>query len=441
MGEMLKHQPISAEKVSPEKSQPESKIWEKKEKEKTHEIKFSSTTHELDFDNPEDWDKEKFRQSLRLQKTAGIDRINYDFSWTRINPEQGQFKKGQLDIYTQAKQVMEEEGMETPDIIFTVAPDYVRKLYEGGNKKEFFKAYEDYITQVREALIVAGGKKIETVQIFNELNNKIYTFVEPDDLAEMCQITRDVFKEYNPDIKLKATLHAGSLNTLTDKTGKALKKVGFDSLGEKVGIGIDVKDYLEQNRDMLKENFDSLAINYYPGMWHWPLKEAGLKKRDFLLNFNKTKRIFAQTDLLERVFRELDDMDMKYEIGEYGLPTNKPSWSKKDNKYYEDKQRYAFDVFTHALRVVLKKLHDEGKDLPSYLGLYESQNRRPRNEGEIKTKKRTMNLFPEHDFGLMDEEGKPKELLRGKRGRYTEEERVAHEPHLNVLKRQLNRPL
>ncbi len=375
-----------------------------------------------------------------MQKAAGIDRINYDWSWTRINPEQGKFNQEQIEIYKKAKQVMEEEGMETPDIIFTVAPDYVKKLYEGGNKKEFLNAYENYITQVRDALIAAGGKKIETVQIFNELNNKVYTFVEPADLAEMCEITRDVFKEYNSGIKLKATLHAGSLNTLTDKAGKALKKVGFDSLGKKVGIGIDVKEYLRQNRDMLKENFDSLAVNYYPGMWHWPIKEAGLKKRDFLFNFNKTKKIFAQTDLLEETFRELNNMGIKYEIGEYGLPTNKPSWSKKDEKYYEDKQRYAFNVFTHALRAVLKKLHDEGKDLPSYLGLYESQNRRPRNEAEIKAKKRTMNLFPEHDFGLMDEEGKPKELLKGKRGRYTEEEQVAHEPHLNVLKRQLNRP-
>lgn len=399
---------------------PQLEAKEKKEETKIHNIDFYATSHMVD--NPDHWQPEKFREHVALLKASGIDFIAYDWSWTRVNPSAGKFDQRQIECYKQAKRIMEEAGMKPPTVIFTVAPDFVKELYEQGKnnqaeKDKFYNAYKEYIVQVKEALVACGGEKIKTFQIFNELNNKIYTFVEPDDIPRMCQITRGVFQDYNPDMKLKATLVAGNLTDAAAKFGKAT----------------GIMEYLEKNKEMLQENFDTIAVDYYPGVWHWPLKEAGLKVTDFLFNRNKTKAIFSQTDLLEKAFRELSDWpEIEYEIGEYGLPTNKP-WSN------EDKQRYAFDVFARALRKVINKLRQEGKALPKNFGIYESSNRLPRNKGEIKMKKRSMNLWPEHDFGLTQADSQPKEILKGRR-HAPEEERRQQEPQLLRVKHSLNRP-
>lgn len=396
------------------------KLKEKKEREKTHQIDLYATTHMVD--DPEHWNPEKFREHLVLLKASGVDFIAYDWSWTRVNPSAGKFDQRQIECYKQAKQIMEEVGMKSPTIIFTVAPDFVRELYERGKndqgeKDKFYDTYREYIIRVKDALVACGGEKIETFQIFNELNNKMYTFVEPEDIPEVCRITREVFQDYNPDIKLKATLVAGSLAETASKFGKAT----------------GIMEYLGRNKSILQENFDKIAVDYYPGVWHWPLKEAGLKVTDFLFNRNKTKAIFSQTGLLERVFGELSGWQgIEYEIGEYGLPTNEP-WSN------EDKQRYAFDVFARELRKIINKLWQEGKKLPRNFGIYESSNRLPRNEDETKIKKRSLNLWPEHDFGLTDETGEPKEILKGRR-HAAEEKRAEQEPQLSKIKRYLNHP-
>lgn len=400
---------------TPEIEKIESPQQGKKEQEKTHHLDLYATSHEVD--DPEKWDAEEFKRNMIEQKVRGIDYIAYDWSWTRINPEVGKFDEKQIECYKQAKQIMEEVGLKPPTIIFTVAPEYVKKLYQSGDKEKFFNSYESYIAKVKNALTQCGGKKIETFQIFNELNNKMYTFVKPEDLPRMCEITREVFKDYNPDMKLKATLVAGSLAETVAKFNQA----------------VEIKKYLKDNKEILEKNFDKLAIDYYPGVWHWPLKQAGIKLIDFIFNRNKTKAIFKQTDLLEEVFKEVSGWKTKYEIGEYGLPTNEP-WSN------EKKQRYAFDVFAKSLRRVLKRMREEGQDLPEAWGIYESRNRLPRNEGEIKMKKRTKNLWPEHDFGITKGNGSPKEIVKGKRGRYTEEERKNQTPQLAILKKYLNRP-
>jgi len=421
----------------PEENLPAKSGIEKKEKREegeTRNLDFYTTTHMVD--DPEHWNQEKFREHVTLLKASGIDFMAYDWSWTRVNPSAGEFDQRQIECYKQAKKIMAEAGMKSPTVIFTVAPDFVKELYEQGKndqrkKAGFYGAYREYITRVKEALVACGGEKIETFQIFNELNAKMYTFVEPEDIPEMCRITREVFHDYNPDLKLKATLAANSLAEAASKVGQAT----------------GIMEYLDRNKEMLRENFDKIAVDYYPGIWHWPLKEAGLGVTDFLFNRNKTKDIFKQTGLLEKIFSELSDWEgTEYEIGEYGLPTNEP-WSD------EDKQRYAFDVFARALRKVIDKLWQEGKALPKSFGIYESSNRLPRNEGEIKMKKRSLNLWPEHDFGLTGADNEPKEILRGRRPSSKrmlkkllpglgalEEKQASGEPQLLRIKKYLNRP-
>ena len=101
---------------------------EKREERKIHNIDFYATTHMAD--NPEHWQPEKFREHLALLMASGVDFMAYDWSWTRVNPSAEKFDQRQIECYKQAKKIMEEVGMKSPTIIFTVAPDFVRELYQ-----------------------------------------------------------------------------------------------------------------------------------------------------------------------------------------------------------------------------------------------------------------------------------------------------------------------
>lgn len=153
-----------------ENSQLEQKTPEKKELEKTHQIDFYATTHMVD--DPEHWQPDKFREHAGMLKKSGVDFLAYDWSWTRVNPKPGDYDETQIKCYQEAKQIMKQEGLKPPTVIFTVTPDFAKELYNKGDKEKFFENYEAYVTKVKDALVASGGEKIETFQIFNELNVK-----------------------------------------------------------------------------------------------------------------------------------------------------------------------------------------------------------------------------------------------------------------------------
>lgn len=274
-------------------------------------------------DNPDTGSKENLKKLYEDVARDGIDRVRYDWHWGKLENKPGEFNKELLGRYKDAKSAQEVAGLKEPIIILSNPPEWAIKLYQEGKKEEFYDEFRKYAEEVKNWLEQAGGKKVTTIQILNELNNKVYTPVAVEDMPELCRITREVFKEYNPDLKLSATLIAGNLAKLA---------------------GEDIKDFLPKFKEV-KDYFDKIVIDYYPGTWHYPMEKI---KKNLSLSWPPTKEIFKQLvqqfDLLKEVFEEVSDWGKDYEMGETGMPTKFP-WGG------EKAQRYFYDVFSGSLRV------------------------------------------------------------------------------------------
>lgn len=343
-------------------------------------MEFYVTDHsadKIDTGSPE-----KLRLLYSDIKQDGIESIRYDWHWRNIEAEQNQYSEEHLARYQKAKEIMEEVGLKEPTVILSNPPKWAVDLYQK-DKQQFFNAYENYVKEVKSKLEQGGGKKISRVQILNELNNKIFTPVEVEDLPALCRITRDVFKDYNPDLKLMATVNVNSLAKF---------------------VGTDAKEFLPKLKQ-IKENFDVIAVDYYPGMWHYPLKD--IKKK---INFGwpPTKEIFKQlvkqTGLLKEVLEEVATWGKEYELGEVGMPSKLP-WGK------EKSQRYFYDSFFRAFKKILVDFRNRGIKLPSRAGLYEAIDEAPQSLLGKALDKYTP--FPELKFGMRHVDRRRKLILEG----------------------------
>jgi len=366
---------------------PESK--EKDEAKAEREGKFDIDVFVTDHspDNLDTGSPENLRKLYKDVASDGVDRVRYDFHWGKLENKSGEFDQELLKRYKDAKCAQEEAGLKEPIIILSNPPEWAKKLYQEGKKEEFYEEFRKYAEKVKNALEQTGGKKITTVQILNELNNKIYTPVAVEDIPKLCQITREVFKEYNPNLKLSATLVAGNLAKLA---------------------GEDIKDFLPKFKE-IKDSFDKIVIDYYPGTWHYPMENI---KKQLSLSWPPTKEIFKQLvkqfDLLKEVFEEIAAWDKDYEMGETGMPTKFP-WGG------EKAQRYFYDVFFRQFKHMMLDFKTWGKKLPSAVGLYEAIDEPPKDiKGKILDK---LTPFPEARFGMRKGGGERKMILRGVRGK------------------------
>lgn len=339
-------------------------------------------------DNPDTGSPEKLRRLYKDVARDGVDRVRYDFHWGKLENQPGEFDSGLMERYEDAKRAQEESGLEEPIIILSNPPKWAVEIYKQGEKEEFFEFFKEYVEEVKEALKQAGGKKITTVQILNELNNKQYTLVAVADIPRLCQITREVFKDYNPNLKLMATVNANSLAKF---------------------VGSDAKEFLPELKK-IKGSFDRIAIDNYPGTWHFP-SNAGLDKDLDFSQWPPTKGVFKQLvkqlDYLKEVLEEVATWDVDYDIGEVGLPSKLPWGGEKS-------QRYFYDAFFRELKHLLVDFRKRGLKLPSAVGLYEAIDEPPRNlMGKILDK----TPYPEHRFGMRTGEGDRKMVLRGRQGK------------------------
>ncbi|OGF28901.1 hypothetical protein A2477_02480 [Candidatus Falkowbacteria bacterium RIFOXYC2_FULL_47_12] len=271
---------------------------------------------------------------------------------------------------------MHEAGLEAPTIILSNPPKWAVELYKT-DKEKFFTAYQDYVEQVKDSLAQTGGEKISRVQILNELNNKVYTPVRTEDVPRMCNITREAFHEYNPDIKLMATLLASNTTWF---------------------VGTPIEKYLTEF-EKIKDSFDIIAVDYYPGLWHLDARGASSLQPSELY-----KQMVKKTELLKKVFEKIASWGKEYELGEVGAPTNEPWASEKG-------QRYFYDKFFLEFKHLLADFQKHGLKLPSRVGLYEAKDEPPRTlTGKIL---RRMTPFPEHDLGMREGDGRRKLVLQG----------------------------
>lgn len=271
---------------------------------------------------------------------------------------------------------MEDVGLQEPTMILSDIPGWALELYKT-DKEKFFEAFHGYVVQVKNQLESVGGKKVSRMQILNELNNPFYTPVKVGDIPKLCQIAKKVFGDYNPDIKTMITVSIGNLPNRFSKST----------------LGMNTNMFLNK-LEKIKENFDIIAVDYYPGTWHLPLKETGWE----------FKEMFKQLEPLKEVLEKISLWDKEYELGEVGLPTKWPWGGEKT-------QRYFYNVFFRAFKHLMVDFRKKGVKLPSRVGLYQAIDEPPKTIPKKIAQKLTP--FPEHDFGMRKANGSRKLILKG----------------------------
>lgn len=262
------------------------------ERKTSFDLHFYVTDHSAD--HPDTGDPKNLEALYGDIQKDGIKSVRYDWHWNKIEPERGTYSQEHLNRYRDAKSMMHTVGLQEPTIILSNPPEWAKDLYRI-DKEKFFQAFRDYAEQVRDSLSQSTGEKVSVIQILNELNNDIYTPVHVEDIPRFSAITREVFKTYNPNIKLMGTVIAS--NTIRF-------------------MGTPIEQYLPELKK-IKDSFDIIAVDYYPGMWHHP---ASLK--DYITNPRKTlKNAMKNIELLQKVFEEISTWGKEYELGEVGMPS------------------------------------------------------------------------------------------------------------------------
>lgn len=354
---------------------------ELREKEPGFNLDFYVTDHSADSE--ETGSPEKLRELYTDIKKDGVESVRYDWRWKNIERKPGEYSKEHLERYGQAKQIMEEVGMKEPTIILSDLPDWAKELYRN-DKEKFFDAYKSYVEQVRDVLQKSGGKKVSTVQILNELNNKQFTPVEVEDLPRMCTITREALHDYNPDIKLLGTLLASNTTRM---------------------VGIPIQRYLPEFKKV-KDSFDRIAVDYYPGTWHLEPKVAEVLRMKSLMHLPSSiyKSMVKNTEFLGEVFREIATWGKEYEIGETGKQTFGEN---------EKSQRYFYDAFFRAFKHMMVRMRRDGLPLPSRVGFYEAVDEGEGDDQVAKSLTEKIMAIPERHWGMRDDEGRRKMILQG----------------------------
>lgn len=307
----------------------------------------------------------------------GITSVRYDWRWNLIEPRVGQWSEDHLSRYAKAKEIMATAGLQPPTIILSSPPSWATKLYKR-DRSAFFDAYSYYVNKVVACLKMAGGTKVRRVQVFNELNNRLFTSFEASDLPELCSITRKAFASYNPDVQLLTTLLVGNVTRFTATP--------------------ITSQYLRQFKAVATE-FDAIGIDYYPGLWHINRNGAFRPKTAF-------KYMVVELEPLRNVFEELARWDQDYELAEIGIPS-KRLWGG------ELGQLYFYVAFFHAYARLLQDFDERGLKRPTQVGLYAAIDEAPTSVGSKLLRKFTP--FPEHDLGMRHSNGERKLILQGNR--------------------------
>ncbi len=359
---------------------------ERKEREPGFDLDFYVTDHSAD--NADTGNPEKLKELYEDIKKDGIQSMRYDWRWGNIEPKAGSYSEEHLERYAQAKEVMEEAGLEAPTIILSSVPGWAVELYKK-DKEKFFGAYKSYAERVAGSLEkTEGAKKVERVQILNELNSPVFTPIAAEDVPRLCEITREAFRGYNADIKLVASLSVGNVG----------------ETAAKAGIGTPIKEYLRKMEEM-KDGFDVVALDYYPGLWHLDAEGPSEKNPKGFLPKEIFKQMAKNTEFLKEIFEEVAASGKEYELGEVGSPSKLPWGGEKS-------QRYFYDAFFRAFKQLLVDLRSRGVKLPSRVGMYEAIDEPPKN---VVAKILSKTPWPEHNLGMRRADGERKMILQGNR--------------------------
>ena len=369
-------------------------------------IDFYVTDHNLRYADRSSLERQ--RSLYAEMKNHGITSVRFDMDWKAMVPEQGTGQSREImERYANAMKLMQEAGLKPPTIVISNPPEWATKLYQEGDKEGYFNAWQDYLTSVAETM-KASGTEVQMVQMFNEINHaQLFRFADTEDLPRMVGMVRETLGTVQPDLKLSTSLIVGNIN---DKIPEKLRAKDRPPL----------REFLTKYESILKE-FDSISLDYYPGVWHQPLKEAGYSAKD----------TYKQLGALKEVCERISAWGKDYEIGEVGFPTIAGSSEKR--------QRYFYDSFFRAFRQLMVDFKKRDISLPGRVGLFETEDEPNTSFGGVAEKilkaggirQLTDAVNPEHHWGLMREGGfEPKSVLKGSR----------HKPKEEIIGLHLNDP-
>lgn len=351
------------------------------EVEKQSKLEFFVTHHSNEEGRlPKGTDLEQVFLKL---KEMGVNSHRFDMRWQNSKPEEGgQFDQQYLDSSAEIAQKAEKAGLSSI-IVLSTAPKWALEMYKSGEKEKFFAEYKSYLTEVKAALDRYGVHNV-SVQVFNELNNAIYTPQEIiKDLPQFCGLIKEIFGQ---ETKITGTLLVGNLS---------------DMLAG-VGLQVDADKFMQDNRNVLMEDLDTISLDFYPGLWHW----ARVAKGE-----NQLRDMPKHTERLKRALQVAKTLGKEIEIGEVGFPTllekvvpprarvAEGKWRKRLSFLRnfipardEWGQRYATDIFARAIYPLI---HEFGI---KRIGFYQVFDEQQKELGVL-------------NFGMWDEQAKEKAIV------------------------------
>jgi hypothetical protein len=340
-------------------------------------------------------------------KKNGFETVRFDIRWNLIEPEKGKIDSPHLMVYQDAVGEVTEKELEDPIIILSSAPDWAKEEYKT-DKEAFFNSFQSYASQVKDAVSNLPGKQISHLQLFNELNNPLYNFIEISDLPRLVEIVKKAFLDYNPNLKVFTTVLASNILGIADNAG----------------YGQNVMGYLSEFKT-IKDSFDGIGIDYYPGTWQFKLdrfKDPANIAGDLLSGyavlspftdpFSRIEAIngerkdilldnFKDLAMLEKTFREVSSWGIEYYLAETGFPSNWP-WLN------EDYQELFYVTFFSRLDKLFRQFEEEGIPLPAKIGIYQIRDEAPGNI--FGWFLRIATPTPMNSFGIEESDGDPKEV-------------------------------
>jgi len=370
-------------------------VQESKEKGESPNVEFFVTDHNLLY---EDRSSDEHQREIYTEMNKhGLDSVRFDLWWKELAPEaNNEHRQEIVERYANAIRMMKEEGLTPPTLVISNPPAWAQELYNSGKKEAYLEAYQAYLDDVAKVIELSGGESY-SLQVFNEINHSLlFKYVDIDDLPRIAQMIRDTVGKVQSDVKLSTSLIIANMNEKIANVQNQLPEEDVTTIG-----------FIKKHEALLRENFDIISFDYYPGVWHMPIADANLILKD----------VYKNLDALREVCEVVASWGKEYEIGEVGFPTNSPYNSEK-------RQRYFYDTFFKAFREMLVDFKERGIKAPSRVGLYETEDEANISFGGIMEKilknpiihnlsKLTPN--PEHDFGLKKAGGKPKMILKGNR--------------------------
>lgn len=355
-------------------------------------LRFQLTDHSLR--DPESGSPDTFRALCKDIKINGGDALRTDFDWNHVEVRQGQLDLPLIQRFIKGIEIIREEGLE-PVIVLSNAPKWAKEMYKKGDKEGFYAAWESFNQTALAVLESVPGEPVKEIQVLNELNNPVYSQIDPEDISSVAGITRRVFEGYNPDIKLVASM-------LVADIPEYMHKGGFAET---------IKTYLPKFETHAKGAFDIISLDYYPGAWYRPIHEqSGLKRKLEIFrkviapNTKGYKEMFTEFGLLQEVAERVASWGKEYEIDEIGFPTKGMYWGN------ERRQRYAYDVHTRKLKEMLVDFRKRNIPLPTGIGTYMAKDEPVK--GIVGTLRKLI-PDPEPFWGQRTAEGKPKLILKG----------------------------